>query len=138
MKYDMNKLAQLLIVATVGILTAVGCQQDPFTRDYRVDEIEIVSEGVFEEGIRLTYRVPGETLYHSPGASLVRRGKKAYLTFPRVHIDADDSSVDLKSAFNEDGSFTITVPNENTDSHPIEIILNGEKSLGAWSFEPAE
>ena len=87
----MNKLTLILIASTVGILSAVGCHLDSPIRDYRLDELEIVSEGVVEEGIRLTYRVPGETLYHSPGASVVRKGGKVHLTFPRVHIDANHS-----------------------------------------------
>ena len=133
----MNKLTLILFATTVGISSVIGCHRDSPIRDYRVDELEVVSEGLVEEGIRLTYRVPGETLYHSPGASVVRKGEKVYLTFPRVHIDTNHSGIDLKSVLNDDGSQTITVPNENTHKQPIEIILNDEESLGAWSFEPA-
>ena len=44
----------------------------------------------------------------------------------------------LVIVLNDDGSQTITVPNANTDQQLIEIILNDERSLGTWSFKPAE
>jgi len=107
-------------------------------RDYTLDEVELVSEGVVDDGIKLTYRVPAETLYCSHGVFVVNRSRMVHVTFPRTHIDATKPKVDAESVMNDDGSFSVVIPFLPEPGQPVEILLNGEKSLGEWSAAAAE
>jgi len=66
MHTQFHKTCTFIAIALLSL--TLGCQSNRVNRDYRLDELEIISEGVVENGIKLTYRVPGETLYHSRGA----------------------------------------------------------------------
>ena len=100
--------------------------------------MEIISEGIVENGIKLTYRVPDETLFHSPGSVVTNKNGKIHVSFPRVHIDATELNVDVNSIVNDDGTVSVTVPAEIQQNQPVEILLNGEKTLGSWTADPTQ
>lgn len=108
----MKRLAPILIasVRMVTLLTSVAYQQELVTKNYRSDELEIISEDLIENEIRLNYRVPVEKLYHSPGAALAHNDQQILLTLPRFRIDATAKAIDWVSVGNADGSRTIVIP----------------------------
>ena len=132
-----RQIYNLLFLCVITSLLATGCHSK-FSPSYSLDQLELVSEGVVENGIKLTYRVPGETLYHSPGAVVTNKNGKIDVTFPRAHIDTAQPKIDVVASANDDGTFSFTIPISPTEDQPVEILLNGTKKLGPWTIGPAD
>jgi len=108
-----------------------GCSEDKI---YYPKDVKIISEGITEEGLKLTFRPMPESMYSCPGVTYEKKGDQIFFEFVRRNVNRKDTDIHLSAIQDADGNLSVTFPMSETQER-IELINSSGKSLGEWKRE---
>lgn len=126
-------------VLALGLTGLVACAA-PSRRPYHESEVEIHSTRLTllaprpreTTGIEIEFSVRAETLFYCPGARLGRKGHRIDLILMRVPVGGTPGALDALATPGDGGRLLLRVPLRIPEELPVEISLNGRRTLGEW------
>jgi len=115
----------LTLLATIFL---AGCTEE---KVYSPKDVKIISEGITDKGLELTFLPMAESVYYCPGVIYEQKGSQVYFKFVRRNRNKKDADIHLSATQEKDGSLSVTFPFPK-DQERIELINSLGKSLGEW------
>ena len=98
---------------------------------YNPKDIKIVSEGVTETGLKLTFRPMAESMYYCPGVIYEQKGSQIYFKYVRCNIKQKDADIHLRAVPEKNGNLSVTFPFPKNQKR-IELVNSLGERFGAW------
>ena len=103
-------------------------------RSYDPRRMEIVGEGVTDQGVEIAFRLPGEGPHYCAGADFTVSGDEIRFRLVRARV-GENPKVDVKARRKEDGSYLLAFPWDWQRSKTVELVDETGRKYGAWTMK---
>jgi hypothetical protein len=122
----------LAVVSLIGGALFLFGWREPST--YDPDRVKVAAEGITQDGLKLHFQPPAESMYHCPGVLVDYQGSVIRYTYVRAAV-GENVPVDCPVTRDQDGNLVVTFRFPNGRWEPgdrMELIDSNGKRQGSW------